>query len=113
MTQPAAPARGRGVRELVELDAVLRAVAHASRRHVLVVLYARGGRMTAGAIAERFSCAWPTTSRHLRVLQAAGLVRVERAGREWQYVLEADRLRRVVGGWLRHFEQDPGEREDA
>jgi DNA-binding transcriptional ArsR family regulator len=101
------------VRELLELDTVLRAVAHASRRHVLVVLHARGGRMTAGAIAQRFSCAWPTTTRHLRVLQAAGLVRVEREGREWQYVLEADRLRRVVGGWLRHFERGPGEREDA
>ena len=95
---------GRGVRELRDLDVVLRALSHASRRHVLVVLLARGGRMGAGDIARRFSCAWPTTSRHLRVLQAAGLVRVERQGREWIYVLEADRLRGVVGGWLRHFE---------
>lgn len=107
------PEPGRGVLELVELDVVLRAVAHASRRHVLVVLHARGGRMTAGEIAKRFSCAWPTTTRHLRVLQAAGLVRVEREGREWQYVLEARRLRRVMGGWLRHFGADPTEREDA
>lgn len=113
MVHAEAPSRGRGVRELVELDTVLRAVAHASRRHVLVVLHARGGRMTAGEIARRFSCAWPTTTRHLRVLQAAGLVRVEREGREWQYVLEADRLRRVVGGWLRSFDAGPTEREDA
>jgi len=95
---------GRGIRELRDLDVVLRALSHASRRHVLVVLLARGGRMGAGDIARRFSCAWPTTSRHLRVLEAAGLVRVERQGREWIYVLEADRLRGVVGGWLRHFE---------
>ena len=95
---------GRGVRELRDLDVVLRALSHASRRHVLVVLLARGGRMGAGDIARRFSCAWPTTSRHLRVLEAAGLVRFERQGREWIYVLEADRLRGVVGGWLRHFE---------
>lgn len=97
---------GRGVRELRDLDAVLRALAHPSRRHVLVVLLARGGRMTAGEIAKRFSCAWPTTSRHLRVLQGAGLVRVERQGREWLYVLESVRLREVVLGWLRHFEAD-------
>ena len=95
---------GRGVRELRDLDVVLRALSHASRRHVLVVLLARGGRMGAGDIARRFSCAWPTTSRHLRLLEEAGLVRVERQGREWIYVLEADRLRGVVGGWLRHFE---------
>ena len=97
---------GRGVRELRDLDAVMRALAHSSRRHVLVVLRARGGQMTAGEIAERFSCAWPTTSRHLRVLQGAGLVRVERQGREWLYVLERARLREVVGGWLRHFDAE-------
>jgi DNA-binding transcriptional ArsR family regulator len=102
-------ADGRGVRELRELDLVLRALAHPTRRHVLVVLLARGGGMGAGDIAKRFSCAWPTTSRHLRVLESAGLVRVERQGREWRYVLEAGRLRRVVGGWLRHFEGQDGE----
>jgi len=37
------------------------------------------------------------------VLEAARLVRVERVGREWQYVLESERLQQVVGGWLRHF----------
>jgi DNA-binding transcriptional ArsR family regulator len=103
MTRDSPPV-GRGLRELKELDLVLRALAHASRRHILVVLLARGSRMGAGDIAKRFSCAWPTTSRHLRVLEGAGLVRVERQGREWIYVLEAERLRGVVGGWLRHFE---------
>lgn len=102
---------GRGVRELKDLDEVMKALAHPSRRHVLVVLLARGGRMTAGEIAERFSCSWPTTSRHLRVLQGAGLLRVERQGREWIYALETERLRQVVGGWLRHFE--PGQRRQA
>lgn len=90
----------RGLRELERLEATFKALAHARRRHVLVVLAARGGRLTAGEIARRFSCSWPTTSRHLRVLESAGLVRVERDGREWNYVLDADRLRRVVGGWL-------------
>jgi DNA-binding transcriptional ArsR family regulator len=108
----AVPEIGRGVRELRDLDVVLRALAHASRRHVLVVLLARGGRMGAGEIAKRFSCAWPTTSRHLRVLEEAGLVRVLRQGREWIYRLEKGRLRGVVGGWLRHFEADPEERNE-
>jgi hypothetical protein len=37
------------------------------------------------------------------VLEAAGLVRVEKRGREWVYVLESSRLRQVVGGWLEWF----------
>jgi DNA-binding transcriptional ArsR family regulator len=96
-------ALGRGVRELRDLDIVFKALAHASRRHVLVVLDARGGSMTAGEIAGRFSCSWPTTSRHLKALVDAGLVRVERRGREWIYVLERERLHEVVGGWLGWF----------
>jgi DNA-binding transcriptional ArsR family regulator len=96
--------RGRGEKDLEDLEQVFKALAHASRRHVLIVLNARGGSMTAGEIARRFSCTWPTTSRHLRILETAGLVRVDKQGREWVYILEADRLRRVVGEWLRWFE---------
>jgi DNA-binding transcriptional ArsR family regulator len=103
--------KGRGERELEDLECVFKALAHASRRHILIVLNARGGSMTAGQIARRFSCSWPTTSRHLRILEEAGLVRVDRQGREWIYVLAVDRLTRVVHGWLRWF--DPRERESS
>jgi len=60
--------------------------------------------MTAGEIAESLSCRWPTTSRHLRVLEQAGLVSVEAQGRERLYRLERERLREVTGEWLRWFE---------
>jgi DNA-binding transcriptional ArsR family regulator len=52
-------------------------------------------------------------SRHLGVLEAAGLLRAERQGRERVYALQAERLCRVVGGWLRHFEDVPKERNEA
>ena len=102
--------KGRGEQELEDLEVVFKALAHASRRHVLVVLNARGGSMTAGEIARRFSCSWPTTSRHLRILEEAGLVRVDRQGREWIYVLETERIRRVVGGWADWFETSGDEK---
>jgi len=86
-----------------DVQAVFDALAHASRRQILLVLRYRGGRMTAGQIAERFSCAWPTTTRHLHVLEAAGLVRVLKKGRERVYRLEARRLRSIAGGWLDWF----------
>lgn len=101
----------RGLDDLAELEAVFGALAHASRRHILLVLVARGGRVTAGDIAARFQCSWPTTSRHLKVLLEAGLVAVEREGREWIYVLQAERLKRVAGGWLDWFE--PKERNSV
>jgi DNA-binding transcriptional ArsR family regulator len=96
----------KGLRDLEDIEAVFGALAHATRRHILVVLNARGGRVPAGDIAARFSCSWPTTSRHLKVLLEAGLVTVERAGREWIYVLRKDRLDAVAGGWLNFFSSE-------
>lgn len=92
-----------GVAELDDFEVVFAALAHDTRRHILAVLNARGGSMTAGDIAGRFSCAWPTVTRHLGVLLDAGLVRVEARGRERVYHLERDRLVSVTDGWMRAF----------
>jgi DNA-binding transcriptional ArsR family regulator len=94
-----------GLRELADLDAVFAALGHAQRRQILLVLRARGDSMTAGEIARRFECTWPTTSRHLRQLEEAGLVAVEKSGRERVYRLATDRLAAVVGSWLARFER--------
>lgn len=91
-------------RQLADLELVFDALSHASRRHILLVVRFRGGEMTAGEIADRFGCSWPTTSRHLRVLQEAGLLTVEKRGRERVYRLETERLRQVTSRWLRNFE---------
>jgi DNA-binding transcriptional ArsR family regulator len=90
-------------RKLADLEAVFGALAHEQRRHILLTLRFRGGEMTAGAIADRFACSWPTTTRHLRVLQDAGLVTVEKRGRERVYRLARDRLLAVAGTWLTTF----------
>jgi DNA-binding transcriptional ArsR family regulator len=103
--------RGRdGARELADLDEVLSALAHPSRRHVLVVLKARGGAMPAGEVARRFSCSWPTTSRHLRVLEDAGLVTARRRGRHRLLALSTRRLG-ALRAWLAWLEARPRRRE--
>lgn len=93
-------------RKLAELESVFNALSHASRRHILLVLHYRGGSMTAGEIADRFACSWPTTTRHLRTLETAGLVRVERKGRERIYRVDRARLHAVVGDWLKAFQEE-------
>lgn len=62
--------------------------------------------MTAGEIAGRFECSWPTTTRHLKVLTNAGLVEVTRSGRERVYRLDRARLRDVGGHWIKLFGDD-------
>lgn len=107
------PNNRNALKDLKDLEVVIKAIAHRSRRHVLVVLSARGGRMTAGEIAGRFSCSWPTTSRHLKQLEEAGLVSVERNGREWVYGLSRERLQQVVGDWLAEFNIPATERKQS
>ena len=87
---------------LADYDAVFAAVDSAARRQILLILHFRGDQMTSGEIADRFSCAWATTSRHLRKLESSGLVTVERNGREWIYRLNRERLG-VVAEWLDWF----------
>jgi DNA-binding transcriptional ArsR family regulator len=83
-------------------DAVFSALSHAARRRVLITIYFNGGSMTAGEIAAIFEHAWQTTTRHLRVLEAAGLLSHEKQGRMRIYRIERKRLE-LVTEWLAHF----------
>ena len=92
--------------DIDSMNRVFGALAHASRRHILLVLHYRGGEMTAGEIAGRFDCTWPTTTRHLGVLVDAGLVEKQQKGRQRFYRLDRDRLHAVTSAWLESFEAE-------
>ena len=84
------------------LEVTFAALAHAARRQILLTIHFRGGAMTAGDIAGRFAHAWPTTTRHLRVLEAAGLVTQEKVGRQRVYRVRRERLD-LITEWLEWF----------
>jgi DNA-binding transcriptional ArsR family regulator len=83
-----------------DADAVFAALAHEARRNILALLTHLGGELPSGYLAARFQHSWPTTTRHLGVLEKAGLVEVRREGRGSFYRLNRDRLDQVVGTWL-------------
>ncbi len=56
--------------------------------------------MSAGDLAARFAHSWPTTTRHLRVLEQAGLVSVDNDGRYRYYRLDRKALLTVTNVWL-------------
>jgi len=87
-------------------EAVFTALAHPARRRILISLNFAGGTMSAGQIARLFGHAWPTTTRHLAVLMAAGIVTQDRQGRTRLYRLEAERLA-MARDWLGWFSRDP------
>jgi len=92
--------------KLAALDAVVAALAHPARRQILLTVHVRG-QASAGEIAGRFAHKWPTTTRHLRVLERAGLLRHEKRGRTRLYVVDRARLS-LVSEWLSWFDRPSG-----
>ena len=88
---------------LEEIEAVFMALSHEARRHILLILSHLGGELPSGYLATRFQHSWPTTTRHLGVLEKAGLVEVRRHGRSSHYRVNRERLFRVIGGWLENL----------
>jgi DNA-binding transcriptional ArsR family regulator len=82
---------------------VFAALAHAARRQILLTVHFRV-TMTAGEIAGRFAHAWPTTTRHLRVLENAGLLMHTKVGRTRVYRVDRARLG-LVTEWLSWFDK--------
>jgi len=87
-------------------EAIFTALAHPARRRILHTLNFEGGAMTAGDIAAMFAHAWPTTTRHLRVLEDAGLVAAETQGRTRVYRIEKKRLA-LAREWIGWFFKPP------
>ena len=89
-------------------SAVFHAVADPIRRRILDRL--RRSPAETGRIAIDFPVSRPAISKHLRILEEAGLVRGRRAGRRRVYTLTAAPLRRVEE-WLipyrEHWASDP------
>jgi DNA-binding transcriptional ArsR family regulator len=72
-------------------DELWSAIADPSRRHVLDLLVSNGA-VSASWLAGRVPFSRQAVSKHLAVLEAAGLVSRRKQGREVLYQIEADRL---------------------
>jgi DNA-binding transcriptional ArsR family regulator len=79
------------------VDSFFEALASRPRREILAYLSAQ--ELTAGEIASRFSMSAPAISRHLSVLEGAGLVSSERRGQYVVYRLNKDNLVNTLTGF--------------
>ena len=83
------------------LDRTFHALGDGTRRAMLGML-ARRGPCTAGELGAPFAIAQPTASRHLRVLEDAGLVRRTVNGRVHRFRIRAGPLRQAERWLERH-----------
>lgn len=82
----------------MSLDKVFEALSSTVRRKILAYLSATD--LTAGEIAERFNISKPSISKHLSVLENAGLIASERRGQFIHYRLVRDSLVNTLNGYL-------------
>jgi DNA-binding transcriptional ArsR family regulator len=83
-----------------ELDATFAALADPTRRAILARL--AGGEATVTELAEPFAMTQPAVSKHLKVLERAGLVSRGRAAQRRPCRLEAAPLRAATQ-WLENY----------
>ncbi|KPL54028.1 ArsR/SmtB family transcription factor [Prosthecomicrobium hirschii] len=92
------------------LDAVFHALADPTRRAMLRQL--AGGERSVGDLAAPHPMSLAAASKHIRVLEDAGLIRREIRGR--QHVCRLDATPMHAGQeWIRHFEKFWTERLDV
>lgn len=98
------------VEQEAALDHVFRALSDGTRRAMLSRL--AGGERSIGELAAPFSMSLAGASKHVKVLEAAGLVRRQIRGRTHYCRLEAARLAEAQA-WIAHYERFWTTRLDA
>lgn len=81
----------------MQLDRVFEALASGPRRQILA--YLSEAKLSTSDLAERFSMSAPAISRHLSVLENAGLVTREREGQFVYYQLNRDSFVNTLTGY--------------
>lgn len=89
-------------------DAVWSALNDASRRAMLDLL--KSGPLTTSALCAHFEFSRFAVMKHLKVLEAADLVIVERRGRERVNHLNPVPLQMIYRRWIRPFDKLPADR---
>lgn len=83
------------------MDKVFAALASTVRRKILAILSANS--MTAGEIAARFDMTKPSLSKHLGILENAGLIKGEKKGQFIHYSLTPDNLTNILHGFVQEI----------
>jgi DNA-binding transcriptional ArsR family regulator len=83
-----------------QLDATFFALADPTRREILARLAT--GERTISELAARFDMTLPGVSKHIRVLESAGLATIERHGRVRRARLNPEPMR-TAAEWIDHY----------
>ncbi|MFC3711685.1 metalloregulator ArsR/SmtB family transcription factor [Sphingoaurantiacus capsulatus] len=83
------------------MEKIFEALASTPRRKILA--YLSEVDLTAGEIADRFNISRPAISKHLQILENAGLIASEKRGSFVHYSLVRENLANTLNGFVQHL----------
>ena len=96
--------------QVSQLDLVFHALSDATRREIIGLL--KNGQKRVSDLAASFEVSLNAVSKHIKVLEKAGIIRKEKVGREYFCYLKGDSLKEAQN-WIAFHEQFWNERLDA
>lgn len=84
--------------DLPTMDKIFAALASTPRRKILA--YLSETELSAGDIATRFEMTKPSLSKHLKILESAGLISSEKRGQFVFYRLQGDNLANTLASFM-------------
>ena len=85
-----------------QLDLAFSALSHPIRRGIVARL--AGGEATVAELARPYKVSAPAITKHLHILEDAGLMKREKSGREYHCRLVVDRMQEAEH-WLEQYRQ--------
>lgn len=85
-------------------DKIFKAIADANRRQIFHVLVMAGTAMSMTQISEQFDISRQGVTKHIKMLEDAGLIKTETKGRERFCAAQPEKLK-AVKDWLSYYDK--------
>ncbi|MCB9306466.1 MAG: helix-turn-helix transcriptional regulator [Lewinellaceae bacterium] len=87
-----------------KIDRIFKALADPTRREILYLLVAAAAAMNINEVSDRFPATRQGVTKHLKVLEQAGLVDIQKRGRE-RYCVATPRPLKAVQEWVDFYKK--------
>lgn len=95
-----------------KVDKIFKAISDPTRREILQLLMIAGTALTINAVSDHFDTTRQAVTKHIKILEHAGLVKLEDKGRQRLCFAEPKPLKHV-NDWLHQYEKFWNEKLDA
>ncbi|MEQ8474607.1 metalloregulator ArsR/SmtB family transcription factor [Fulvivirga sp.] len=87
-----------------QIDQIFKALADPTRREIFHALVAASVALTITQISERYEISRQGVTKHIKILEEAGLITINAHGRE-RYCLPSTKPLKLITGWINFYDK--------